>query len=495
MAQVDQIFPHGFQWHHKVHEEWGKESLWFAFLAVEPTYQRRHMTTKVEHAMEELGVRSYVVYELTGQYDMLLRAWVPDHRAKEFERKVEKLPGYGQCHFFRGAEVIHHWVWQVTERSEIGHMKMPEEDLQRPPVSRELEALNELQRRSADTDVPADELEVDDEMRDIYSRYKKSKMLAVPPYETGIKFLVQVRIGNPGDVEQRAYVQSQICEALGNAQGAIWDRSLYFSRSSAFQFMVMGRAPIAPNPHTGGKSPFHQITPLLLDEIARIAGAGGTKTVTHFFPLDGFLAFKDEMRVPPRPSHHVPDFDRLLNSPEGHDFEVKGAAFAALDKWVRGRGDLEVSSDVDDQPFLSVLDAVTSLLNGNGGTVLLGALERRVYGGAARAKELPIVGKHLVLGLEGVDFPEGEYDTYSRSLWDKLHQRICPSPRGWLEFYPHEVDGRTVLAITVQFPDEWFWARRGKKGQEFVVRSNAASTALHGADAEDYRRRHPRRGQ
>ncbi|MEA2361286.1 MAG: hypothetical protein QOD71_431 [Thermoleophilaceae bacterium] len=497
MASVEQTFPHGFQWHHRVHEKWGGESLWFSFLAFEPTYRRSAVTEAVTRALVEVGVKSYALYELTGQYDMLVRAWVPDRiKDRDYEAHLEKLRS-GQCFSVKVADVVHHWVWQETERSEIGRMKEPEEDLDCPAVARELEALNKVQRLAEEAGVPLDELQLDEEQHELVRRFRSHKLITDPPYETGIKFLVLVRVGNPNDVEQREHVQGQICEVLTKAQGVIWDRSVYFARNGAFQFLVLGRASVDPASHDHAtRSPFHQITPRLLDEISRIAGAGGTKTYTHFFPLEGFLAFKDEISVAPAPEHERPDFDRLLKTQESHEFEVKAAAFAAVDEWAKGRAsEIAYSSDVEDQPFLSMARAVTSLLNGTGGTVLLGVLEKRLYGNCEPVKDLPKAGQYLLLGLEGIDYDEENFDTYSRALWDKLLQRIRPNPRRWIRFHDQEVEGKTLLAITVEYPDEWFWLRRTKGGDEFRARSNASSNRLQGLEGEQYRKRHPRRGQ
>jgi hypothetical protein len=190
--------------------------------------------------------------------------------------------------------------------------------------------------------------------------------------------------------------------------------------------------------------------------------------------------------VPPPPVHHSPDFDRLLASKEGHDFEVKAAAFGAVDKWLKGTGELERTTDIDGQPFMSVLYAVTSLLNGSGGTLLLGALEKRVYGSSEGAKDLPRAAQYLILGLEGVDFAEGEFDTYTRTLWEKLHHRICPTPRRWLEFHPHEVDGKIISS---SWPSRSSIPTSGSgPGAERKIKSSSCVVTLHPLDGSLGRR-------
>ena len=491
VAPNDDIFPHGFQWHHSAHAKWGNESLWFSFLAFEPVYKQTTARDTVEKTLAKLGSRSYVIYELTGQYDMLVRAWVPT--GAEYEDAMEQVPKVGSVASVHVRDIIHHWVWQETERSRIGGMLCPTEDLgTREPVARELELLNGVQARMRQD---GQDVVLTEEEGQCVRDYKSRGLITEPPYEAGIKFVVQVKVADERkqSIDQRDELRDQICEALDASQGVIWDRSLYFCRGH-IQFIVLGRVRLATpvDPAVGQSGPFHEITPQLLQKISRSATAGGTKTYTYFFPLPGFLAFKDEISVPPPPAHSKPRFERLFKTEEGHDFEAKGTAFSEVDNWLKGRGEIVTSREPSNTALRSVLFAIASLLNDSGGTLLLGAVESRVYGNYDRAKELRPIGKYLCFGLEP-DFEEGHYDDFTRALWDIIGSRIEPSPLRWLKLWPHEVDNKTVAAITVALPDEWFWVRFNKRDAKFVVRKGASATELSGSAITEYQDNHPRR--
>ena len=488
VALPDDTFPHGFQWHPLVHQSWGSEALWFSFLAFEPMYKQGKAVAAVEKTLRDLEIRSYAIYELTGQYDMLVRAWVP--LTASYEARMEQVAKPGSVSSVRVSEIVHHWVWQQTERSPIGEMRSPHEDLNaRPPVIRELEILNTIQRRMA---AEGPQVVLSQNEMKLLNAYKSRKLITEPPYEDGIKFIVQVKVDERKQtVDQRDTMMDEIAEALDDARDVIWDRSMYFCRGH-IQFIVLGRVRLAStlDPTMAQSGPFHEITPRLLQKFSRIASAGGTKTYTYFFPLPGFLAFKDELPVPEAPAHPRPVFDRLFATEESHEFEAKATAFSEVDQWLKGRGEIVTSKDpTNNSALMSLLSAVASLLNTGDGTVLLGALESRVYGNHERAKQLPKVGKYLCLGLES---DAAHYDEFARALWDVLDDKITPSPLRWLKLWSHDVDNKTVAAITIREPDEWFWVKYGRQ-TKFIVRRGASTRELHGPDITEYQDNHPRR--
>lgn len=491
MAPPDDPFPHTFQWHHEAHAEWSRETLWFSFISFEPVYKQGAARMLIEETLRALGSRSYVIYELTGQYDMLVRAWIPTHA--HYEEALDEVHLVGNSVSVRVSEIVHHWIWQQTERSKIGDMRRPTDDLAAgPPVARELELLNCAQAKMT---AAGHDAELTTQEQECLRDYKSRNLVTEPPFEAGIKFIVQVKVASGQNIHQRNDLREKICEALDDAHGVIWDRSLYFCRGH-IQFIIMGRVRLASSvdPTLGQAGPFHEITPKLLQKISRLATAGGTKTYTYFFPLPGFLAFKDEISVPERPKHVRPRFDQLFKTEEGHDFEAKATAFSEVDRWLKGHGEVVTSRDLSNAALREVLFAITSMLNADGGVLLLGAAEPRVYQKFERGKDLPKVGKYLCFGLE-LDINDfgGHYDEFSRALWDILATKIEPNPMGWLKIWHHEVDDRTVAAITVEAPDEWFWVRLGKHDAKFVVRRGAGATEKTGSAISEYQDIHPRR--
>ena len=73
-------------WHNSVHKEWGKERLYFYRLGFAPIYN----LTAIERALSKLFARhrigSQVTYELYGNWDLLVRLWLPsDVQSEDFD--------------------------------------------------------------------------------------------------------------------------------------------------------------------------------------------------------------------------------------------------------------------------------------------------------------------------------------------------------------------------------------------------------------------------
>lgn len=179
-----------------------------------------------------------------------------------------------------------------------------------------------------------------DELERLLRDYQKERLISYPPYESGIKFVVQVHVPDRRTQQSRALgdaLENTLCAVLDEAYGVIWDRSLYRSRSGHIQFIFLGRVRLRPDVDDEGneKHPFHEIAPRLLDRVSQAATLSGRRTYTFFLPLESFIEYRDELSLPPAPQPLEPDALELFCKREGHYFEAKGSAWTDLDGWLK----------------------------------------------------------------------------------------------------------------------------------------------------------------
>ena len=102
--------------HHELHQQWGKESLYFFRLSFSPTYNRSLILQKLAKVFAKLEILSFTAYESTGQYDLYLRLWLPAPVAQnrfETELYEELASCYLQiCEPFSVSKIHSHWVWE-----------------------------------------------------------------------------------------------------------------------------------------------------------------------------------------------------------------------------------------------------------------------------------------------------------------------------------------------------------------------------------------------
>jgi hypothetical protein len=69
---------------------WGKERLYFYRLSFAPIYIPHEIQEKLLVIFDGHRVGSYVVYELYGSWDLLIRVWLPsDVSSEEFEQTLK----------------------------------------------------------------------------------------------------------------------------------------------------------------------------------------------------------------------------------------------------------------------------------------------------------------------------------------------------------------------------------------------------------------------
>lgn len=118
------------QWHPSAHAQLGSVQLVFWRLRFNDSYFHEGLMGAIDAICARQGVRSRVIYEVLGHYDLLVRCWLPHGHdrmrteAKPWFRAVERMklditatfPAYDQhvtCDYFVVETVRRHWWWDV----------------------------------------------------------------------------------------------------------------------------------------------------------------------------------------------------------------------------------------------------------------------------------------------------------------------------------------------------------------------------------------------
>ncbi len=485
-----------FQWHPLVHERWGKERLHFWFLRYSSIYDRGKYVQGLEALLSELDILSYTIYELTGGYDLLARAWVPHTvRTADLTDRMYGLDKVDDAQHFRVQATYRHWPWRQRHNGSYDIRKPEPLDIDAGPLSRDIAILNVVAARAAACKGSSGRVTVPSvdtkalkrqEVSALLRQYEASNLLIRPRYRhKGVKFVILVtsQRGNP---EQLNILTSEISRILDTAssRGSLNEASLYFGQGfDTGRYLILARVPYLR---------YHDLSEYVLVPINRLMGIVATRTFTYGMATPSFVAHRELLPVEEPDTPEIPeDPMEMLSQEESHTFEVKGSGLTNLDRWIKGGG----KHADDDHTTGQLARALVSLLNSAGGIVLLGALEEAKYpeeddeGRLGDYADLRM-GNYLCLGIDQEMKRRGGWDSYVRHLRQKLLKQIGGGSDFWIgpfEKRPVKTpDGRTrtLLGIPVRQPDEWFWF----DNDAFVVRRGPESERLSGKDAADYMR-------
>jgi hypothetical protein len=482
-----------FQWHPAVHERWGEERLHFWFLKYRSIYDRSRYVKQLETLFMKLGIRSYTIYELIGGYDLLVRVWVPHTvRTTALADQLYGLEKVVEADQFKVQDTYRHWPWRERNGGGYGIRKPEPLDIDAGPLRSDLVALNgasnhvSLLEQNGNGGPPSRRRPTRKELSELFRRYEQANLLVRPRYRNrGIKFgvLVSSQRGNP---EQLSIITSEISEKVDKAcrRGTLNEASLYFGQGlENGRYFILARVPYLR---------YHEVNDWLLAPINRLMGIVATRTVTYGISTPGWVAHRETIAIPDLKPQAVPDDPvEMLSWEESQTFEVKGSGLFDLDGWIKR------DECVDEEKIIKVLArAVVALLNSGGGIVLLGALEEEKYPEASdKHKRLGNyeslrIGNYLCIGIDREMKKRGGWDPYVRHLRQKLLKHIRGSSEFWVEPFQKRVvtcpDGRrrTLLAIPIVQPDEWFYL----DDDAFIVRRGPATSRLRGKEMTDYMR-------
>jgi hypothetical protein len=490
-------------WHDQIHESQDLARLQFWRFSFSPSYDRPEIFKSMRALFKEVGITSYTVYETLGNYDLLLRSWVPRDRAPDdleddFKEALRSLRlwsiNYVICH------TASHWADTEADQEDTADPEADPEDWPAldDPVIAEVSEFNRSQVEGNPVARSAS----------IQGLVGTGALKVVPTDTRGVRFFIvfdHPRVPfNPG---QRKHAQSTIQKACDEVEkewvandpgGPCPQVSIYEGTGPMTEFLIMARAP-----HTH----FHRFVSTLLAAL-RACGLDDQYDIrpyTHVLADEMFSAFAEDRPVSAEDG--APKIE--INEEETESLEYK-ATFA-----LNLRGYIETGrQQLDKKVVHGVARATCGLLNSpNGGKLMLGVLETRrelektkdKLGYLARLREEfdfeidPSEINNPPNALIGIEAEVGEgkifadVDAYKRRLVQVLQSQIHPNPMPFTTIEVRQEGGRSVCVLTVKPGNVWFWGRDlAGKHDEFYVREAGTTRAYSGVESDLFKQANPR---
>lgn len=457
-------------WNHKLHEVWGNEDLFFIKLRFHPTYNREAILRAIKEVLYDYHVGSYALYEMTGEYDILLRFWLNRmFRTHAFEISLTKRLALQHLHvtdLFHVTQIVEHWVWRDADG-----LREPKRDLlEKGLPSEEVDLINMCQLNARQFD-----------------RYRQANIISPCTPGKGIKFVITIpksEISAPPDARNRLI--AEIMKLL-KEETDVSEISIYAGHGFA-QLLVMARIKAKVFDNVLSRIVM-RINGLGLGEFLSVRtytyvclNSGGVKLLFHdvlWFPEQGLVDF------------HV-DLQYALSQEESANLEVKGSAFVDVGKWLF-TGKAERTNRITRE---GVLKAIVGFLNANGGTVVVGALEKDKYKNKPELKEklkdFAEYDDYFIVGLE-LDYGKDNWDKFQLALENVLSNWIKPVPISWVRIVKEELQGKDLCVISVRQPTRgWFYVLSEDNNEIFYVRQGNSTRPLSGPEADDYKHDNPR---
>jgi len=423
---------------------------------------------------------SYALYETYGLYDIIIRVWLPTQTPPEaFEEALTTAlaPLHMEvCDAFSVGQILRHWPW-IAEDGSV--RSLDSKLVAETPDPQQVEELN-LLAEGGNPDPGAEAL----------LEEKVSQGLLAPcPFSDGIKFLVVVTSSSQlATIAARGQLRDELTRILKDAEqhGGVKETSLY--EGSGFgQFLLLGR--VMPGD-------FAALRTSIIDQV----NAAGTGIFFRARPYTYIAAagdgedlgpkFRDRMPAEREPGETAEPIEAILAEEEGETLEIKGSAFVNLERWIH-TGRATPDETIADKGYLK---AIVGMLNRNGGTIIIGALEASRFEkeGEQILQDAPRVGNYLCVGIE-LDYQGKDWDQYSLRLQSIIMKRINPPPLGLVTISKVEVKGKPLAIFSVQRTTrEWFYLQKDNESAQFFVRLGNSTRVLEGPVADGYKQSYPR---
>lgn len=439
-----------------------------------PIYHRDRVKRSLLRLFKGLDVHSYAFYEMIGIHDLMLRLWLPTSLTlREFEAELKQAlaqEGVVMTDYFAVDDTIAHWVWT----DEAGRLR---------PVNNGILA----QGLPDDVVEKINNGKLSPEDRENYERVNA---IAPSGHGAGIKFFIIITAGMlPTSMLYTQQTLSDEIAELVQQASSVKEKSLYMGSGGLGQFLVMGKVRTAQ---------FPKIFTELIDPINALGLSHDfrSRTYTHICTR-GLVEFVDVL--PPwqdvvRDSKIRPIED-YLREEESRVLEVKGSAFVNVVSWINTK------KPTFDENILAegILRSVVGMLNADGGTIVVGALETREPFVKAALEGNPLADapqfedRYIIFGVEQdyrVAGSTKDWDAFLQRLNRKIRDRVEPQPTPWVTIEPQEFLGRPMAVISVREPDSgWFYLCENKDDPgDFHVRQENETSVLAGALADEYKR-------
>jgi len=502
-------------WKDFVHDrvESARLSLWR--LGFAPKYPRDKIFAALRQFYAEMDIKAFVAYETLGDFDLLLRLWIPkfyllDDVELRLRQALEGCNLYG-INYIACRTDSHHAETGPCDADQAVQLVLSLEDS-------EVRAINDYNGRQADTAAAIDAglyaAEPVAEQPGIARPARVDELIdagalmSVPLDKRGVRFFVIFdHPRQPFRPETRELTLEKLRRKCIEIQDR-WHRgpdpdqqpqiSIYEGNGTMSDFIVMARAPHGYF-HGFVRDVVMGLRDVDLDVFFEM------RPYTHVIADRMFSDFQEARGVPDDLEHVDED---TINREEGEALEFKATLGSNIRSYM-AVGKLERNPErIDD-----VVRAVCGLLNSpRAGRLIIGVLEVRreidkredpveylqqlvdKFGYTYDVDAIPSVN-NAVIGIE-LEIEQGLYkdaDLYVGFLRDTLRARLEPNPLPWTRIEVLPVAGRHVCVVATRPADVWFYAKTGKESrQSFFVREAASTRAYTGMESDLYKRAHPR---
>jgi hypothetical protein len=503
-------------WKDFIHERVESTRLSIWRLGFAPKYPRDKIFEALRRFYDEMEINAFVAYETLGDFDLLLRLWIPkEYLLDDVELRLRQaLEG---CNLYGINYIACH---TADHHAEDGPCDIQAAvDLVRSVEDDDLRAINDYNRAQAEAAVQVDEKfyaeEPIDDLPDIQrptaanELLKAGALMSVPAAKRGIRFFVIFdHPRQPFRPETRDLtlekLRTKCCEvrkkwSRGSDSSKFPQISIYEGNGTMSDFIVMARA---PHGHFHG---FVRDIVLGLREVD-LDVLFEMRPYTHVIADRMFCDFQEARLL--REALEPVD-ENTIQQEEDETLEFKATLSTDFRSYMATGKRERKSARVDD-----VVKAVCGLLNSpRPGRLVIGVLEVRreiekrsdpsgyleqlveEFDYEFDPEKVPAVPNALI----GIEFefvqssPLRDSDAYIGFLRDKLHAQIDPNPFPWTRIESVQIGERHVCVIATRPADVWFWGTIGDdKRESFFVREAASTRSYTGMESELYRRAHPR---
>ncbi|HEX6602043.1 MAG TPA: hypothetical protein VF030_05325 [Solirubrobacterales bacterium] len=464
------------QWHPRVHETVGGETLHYWFLSFTSNFEWERLRGELRQVLDEHGVLSYALYELMGDYDIVLRVWLPTGTGSKFEVSLQErlaMFSLARADRYNVVKVIRHWPFNAEGAGDID--SLDEED--GLPLNGVVQEVNDRLLEEA----PA---EGDSTLEGLLATHLLGPPLQNNDGGSGVKIVTLIKPVHALPPQQKQALGRRIAEVL-DQQPLIKQRSLYQLEGWNPAFLLTCQAP-QENFFTFREKLIHDLSPMLEPV--------GARTNSYSCASRDLVMFQDLITPPEQRNESrisEPAVNELLQLEESVTLEVKGSAFAPLDPWLFNGEELAESTRFFHR---GVLRAIVAFLNTEGGSVVIGGLEAPRYRDrlpSDRLAEFQLIGAYLCCGIRDPSYTERHWDVYERKLSETITSSVTPDPLDLLNIRKERFEGFDFCVIDVRGAQGKGWhyldPQRDGTGPQFLVRIGARTVELGGHEADRYK--------
>ena len=530
-------WPGHLQWHGEMHRKLGGSTLHFWFLRISGIYEKEKIFQKLLKCMEEVDAVAYAGYELTGEFDVMLRIWLHPSAVGKFDGMLKEKLRLTTSRNYSVIETTRHWVWEEGNNGAGPGIAACEIDsLDAGSLLRDIERLNKISDASRESSMIETKLAKDSSLLE---RFIDAKAIIPVNKESGIRLVLRLQPGHDVNDEDLIRINEGVTRELDEVRETI-ERSPA-QRSSALRIREFSLYLCADNTIIVlcriDYRAWHLFREQLLSRLGKIPGLAQSTTFPVLSPNleisrerlvvdhevrrslpEPELSERIARRIPPRftPERYKPKEEpldptelprppskplaanRFFNHEESTTFEAKGSAFSPLDDWLdRAAGGSDDEGLSEEKGFFrsTIAKTIVAMLNTEGGVILIGVLEAERYAQDSRDRVrlrldgFPREGRFCLLGLQDPIYRRRRWDGFDRKFQEMLKPMIDGTIGRRVQLSPGWHDGREFAIVQVRGPSR---ARRHRPfylndpDPHFYIRRGGRNERLGGLEVHAY---------